>query len=143
MEFTDTEPSITDDDLATFEASVGITLPSDYREHIVRFNGGLPAASYYLYEDEEYYVASFHPINHGDFTVNDLLDALRGLPEDVFPAHLYPFADDAFGNSYCLDLANGGVVFWSQDTDEGPVSLATTFTEFVDGLTEEGEGYEF
>lgn len=143
MEITNAETSITETELAEFEAQYGLNLPDAYRRHILSDNGGVPSNSFFFADDEEYAVSSFLSVKHGSNSVNKLLDVLNAAPTRPLGTDFYPFADDMFGNMYCINLVNSQVYLWEHDMEGEPMLLANSFSDFVDGLVEEGEEYEF
>ncbi len=143
MHITNTETEITEAELASFETQYGLNLPEDYRQHILSFNGGVPTESYFFADDEEFLISSFLPILHGNNTVNKLLDVLAEAPQRPLAPEYYPFADDTFGNMYCINQVDGKVYLWEHDMEGEPEALARSFTEFINALVEDEEEYEF
>jgi cell wall assembly regulator SMI1 len=153
------EKQLTADDIRGAESEVGLPFPADFKQHYLRYNGGIPALPCYpaTEEWEPLEVSTFFPIKY-HAAEND---AKRTLVEgkynfmrerDVIPEGLLPFAGDHGGNFFCLDLKNGGVYFFATDAFDPELSmeenqekakrwLSNSFEEFLSLLTDEEGAY--
>ncbi|WP_369940603.1 SMI1/KNR4 family protein [Xanthomonas medicagonis] len=141
----DGEAAITPADLDHLESVIGRKLPTPFREHYLKYNGGMPERAYWVGEDEyePIEVATFKPIAHCDYT---LLSTYRlMLQKQVLPARLLPFANDCGGNLFCLDLDTGAVSYFTTDTFDSELSPEqnqanaerSLCLQFVQGLVDE------
>lgn len=140
-------PPLREDDIAKFEERLGYKLPQDYREFLLKYNGGSPVVGDVVGWDDNPDI----PYEHGD-AINNFLklpgadssvedyDALRTPVElgwDV-PGYILPIACDAGGNCFVLELGEGeGVVrFLDHETlDEGPITQQRVIAnDFLDLL---------
>ena len=106
-------PPATEKEIAEFEKKWKISLPSDYVELLLKYNGinlmgnilfGVPSIN----GDPEN-LDSCYQFEHYDC-------------DNLMPLHLVPFCPDGFGNHYCFDILSEKIVFWQHDCNysEGP-----------------------
>lgn len=149
-------PPAPPDVLEKFEALVGERLPEDYREFLVRCNGGY-AAGYVQYHGPTPEGQSADAcVNHiGGFREESYfsLESSREnyqTDEIRIPKDILWIADDPFGNAICLGIIGkhrGRVYFWDHENEPDPDGwdgqvesagnidlLANSFKEFVTGL---------
>ena len=157
-DFRNCATAISDADLDAAEASLGFVLPAQFRQHYLTYNGGNPELSIFPGDDlnEPVEVAAFYPIKNNTpafDTKNSLLvEHYRWMcGKDVIPSSLLPFGHDPGGNFICLNVPDGGVVFYATDSFDPDISmtenhakvqrrLADSFEEFMDQLDLD-EGY--
>lgn len=67
------------------------------------------------------------------------------MVENAMPSHLIPFSPDGFGNHYCFDILNGGVIFWEHDVDYSDCSPEREYDSFTDMFSKlvVDEGFDF
>ncbi len=125
------EEKISNDELLEFEQSIGYKLPENYKEFILKNNGGVPNKEYF----EEIKVSYFTPIKYGENTVEKAYEMLK----EILPNGYLPIANDVCGELICIDLKSGntfGNIYYVADGDE-PLVIAKNFEQLLDGLTEE------
>jgi hypothetical protein len=146
--FSDDETAITPAHLDHLESAIGKKLPSPFRNHYLKYNGGIPERTYWLSEDfdEPLEVAAFKPIG-GDSS--SLLSTYQSmLKKQVIPAHLLPFANDWGGNFFCLNLDSGSISYFTTDSFDSDLSpeenqarsekhVCSNFIRFVQELINE------
>jgi hypothetical protein len=142
--------------LGAFEAELGTELPADYRQFLVRTNGG-HISGWYRFKGltprgETWFayvnhVCGFRDEPHFSLRFN------RGCclsSEAQFPRQLLWIMDDPGGNGICLGLTGkhrGRVYFWIHDeqpdagewdgeveTASNVIPLADSFTDFIAGV---------
>lgn len=122
-------------DVSHFEMGIGARLPDDYREFLIRHNGGRPTPSGFSGGGDvlNFFFGLWQ--KHADLNYETL--AHRGL----IPNGMIPIACDPGGNLVLLEVARptrGRVWFWdheqSGDPDKAVSLLANSFTEFVESL---------
>jgi len=125
------------------EDRLGVTLPGDYKDLLMRNNGGYlqgntltPGSDYSIrqlfsagvvddpdVEDLESQATFYH--EHADFPI---------------PADLLPIGEDEGGNVICLKTSeddNGAIYFWTHDApadDDGLTRIADSFSQFFERL---------
>jgi len=146
--FSDYEKAITPANLDQLESVIGKKLPAPFRNHYLKYNGGMPERAYWVSEDffDPIEVASFRPITYGEPTLLSTYQLM--LKKQVLPAHLLPFADDLGGNFFCLNLDSGAISYYTTDTFDSDLSpeenqaesekpICSNFLRFVQGLIDE------
>jgi cell wall assembly regulator SMI1 len=145
-------PTVDEPSIAAFEAAMGYPLPPDYREFLLRFNGGEPTTPVFRWPDPQgrKYAGSsvryfFSITDNYAFSLADKYSIYARAGRT--PKEMLPIATDAGGNLVLLALAgaqSGKVFFWNHDIEglvENPSSpdhlalVANSFGEFCDGLT--------
>lgn len=132
MDIEDCETPLTPEGYQAFVSALGLTPPDSFRAPVLAHNGGWPEADQVYGEDIEVEVAGFHPIAAGR---HPLLEVRKRLV-DLLPEGWMPFAFDAGGAQFCLDLSEDGagkVYFWLNG-DTTP--LADSFQSFLACLEE-------
>jgi len=136
-EFARCQPAINNYDLDEAEATMGIILPFDLRQHYLEYNGGSPYPCTYAFDDDFYEVNMFFPIKYGissvEKTYNDTKNAV--------PPGLLPIAYDSGGNLYCYSLVKPtihSICYWDHefynDADHGVTVLAPSLQVFLEAL---------
>ena len=134
----DCGPPLSDDALTAFERRIRRLLPADYRDFLLRYNGGIPPWHVIRSSDiGDLGVQLFYGIRKDEpFDIDVAHERTRGRWPDRFLA----IAIDSFGNAFCLSLAEtdaGTIYFW--DHEAAPVEpgsehnlfpLANSFAEF-------------
>ena len=144
--------------LAELESELGGELPADYRDFLVRCNGGFVGGELWFKGPTVEGSPADAGVHHvGGFRTESYfsIPATRAIYGARIPAPLLWIMDDPFGNAICIAVggeAYGSVFFWDHedepdpDTWDGRMSsagniqlLTTSFTEFVAGLTAAGD----
>ncbi|MGO4322974.1 SMI1/KNR4 family protein [Pseudomonas sp. KB_12] len=146
--FSDDEAAITPADLDLLESAIGKKLPTPFRNHYLKYNGGVPERTYWVGDDfdEPLEVAAFKPIAGADSTVLSTYQLM--LKKQVLPVHLLPFANDWGGNFFCLNLDTEVVSYFTTDSFDSDLSpeenqaqseklVCSNFLRFVQGLIDE------
>lgn len=151
FKLTDKGPKLDDKKIAAFESRLGFSLPTSYKEFLLRTNGGIPNpdVSFPFVEDgkpTESVIDTFYMLKKNDDDMN-LDEALEMFVEaGRMPSHFLPFAGDQFGNQLCLSLTKadyGVVYFWnserepddgSQSTSDNLSKVAANFEKFIETL---------
>ncbi len=152
-EFTKCEKILTEADIETVEMELGIRFPDEVKRHYLRFNGGRPERTLWVYPAGDYddvEVRDFIPMRYakkfGDdpaFTAEGR--AREGWAEKKLPTTLFPFAFDWGGNYFCINLENGEVSYFVRDVWSENISVeknleintkpvTTSFESFVKAL---------
>ncbi len=134
MIFNDVKKQLTEEEYIMFVAGLNVSLPEDYKTHVLKYNGGYPDKEYI----NEIHIHYFHTIKHSDHPLENIWEKLR----DVLPRNFFPIARDGGGNHICISLSKdtyGEIYMWYHDMDEDKAIefLAKDFTSFMDNLTEE------
>ncbi len=138
MKFDDTEPSITLQDVAVVEASLGIRFPATLRDLYIHANGGNPEPYVFENKNLDTVVTEFLPL------ISEVREAAVKvykrlvLDKRLVPLHFFPFAIDGGGDYFFIDCstADGAVHFYRSDSlkSEKLLNLELNFNTFWSSL---------
>jgi hypothetical protein len=136
---------LTEARLKKFEEVLGATLPADYRDFLLRYNGGVPSPSdFWLVKNEDcrtlFGVYGLHDKEEEN------LEELRPNGEWGVPVTMLPIGNDGSSNEICVGIGgkDRGKVFFvdcgEHDYDDpnsrqGITKIADSFSEFLKKLT--------
>jgi hypothetical protein len=139
------------DVLGSIEQAYNITLPKDYRDFLLVFNGGKPIESEFSLKDSSNssLVAGFFGIT--DSKDYNLLFHYVVIYTGRIPSNTIPIADDQCGNIILLSVKGqdrGKVYFWDHEREADPSQgekpsydnltlIADSFEEFINNLKAE------
>lgn len=126
-----TAPPAPTDALDRFEATIGQRLPEDYREFLVRCNGGYGCGCGYI---------QYHGPTPAGHAADACLNHVGGFREESYfslessydnyqkyeiriPKDLIWIADDPFGNAICLGISGvhrDRIFFWDHENEPDP-----------------------
>jgi cell wall assembly regulator SMI1 len=135
-------PAIEEDQIAELEAELGTSLPRDYRQFMLKHNGGTPTPNTVdvsaLPGSPTDLQVFFSVDNEGG--TNNVYWNLELIRERLPSQHLLPIACDSGGNIFCLKFAKRGVaevVYCNlEDLGNALFTVAPTFSHFLDNLRE-------
>ena len=126
--------------LEEFEQNLGTRLPHDYREFLIKHNGGKPTPNAYDIPNNGssglHHSYGLHEHNHAD------LREIKKTYCNRISDDLLPIFDDAFGNEICIGIGKENynkVFFWMHDKPLGEdnfVKISDSFSEFLNKLYE-------
>ena len=148
INLTKTGPPLSEADLQGVEQRYGLKFPLDYRQFLLRFNGGKPDKCLFRFKGKRVYSECVHyflsmsdnpDISFHVYYKSYKIDSKRLQPDVI------PVAFDPGGNLICLSVAGknvGTVFFWDheQETSErgefgkNQRVIAGSFREFLGGL---------
>ncbi len=151
--FFDTEKSIDEKEIEKIEKYIGLKFPKEYREHLLRYNGGQCSPNVFSFVENgvktESCIDWFLAIYEGENdNLKDYITILK-IEEKRIPRHIVPIAHDPGGNQICISCGSldyGYIYFWdhenevdytvSGDDDYSNLYLiAKSFNEFLNSLT--------
>lgn len=145
MKFIETSEDLKESDFSEIEQDLKITLPSEFKEHYLKYNGGYPENSFYKWESgATTHINSFSSIRYEGF--DSVEDSYKGLilQESYLPIGVMPFATDDAGNLFCLSCGENdfGYVYYcnndnynTETPDEYLQLLDKSFKHFIDNLS--------
>ena len=133
--------------LVNIENRIQKELPQDYRNFLLKYNGGQPVPSFFWIQPfhDGSGVYQFYGIHDGPIHLS--IDTYLGEERYGIPNSMIPIGDDGMGNFICLGInsTNYGEIFFL-DHDEHPYStpdsmagvliISNTFDEFLHSLIE-------
>ena len=131
-------------DIKQFETKLGIVLPSEYRDFLLKFNGGSPSPrNFDLPNEKANPLHLFYGIGTS-VKSDDLTEAIK-IFKGRIKNSLIPIASDPFGNQICLGVKGrqkGKVYFWDHESEgllfkiRSLTLIADSFEKFIDGIYE-------
>ena len=125
--------------LESFERNQNVTLPKDYRDFLLEYNGGYPNPSTYKISDE--LGESVLNILYGIGSMYDNLEKKYDVFDEILEKGFIPIGDDPSGNHICIGMSKeyfGQIFHWAhdekQDEMESMYFLSTYFNKFLDSL---------
>ncbi|CAL2080621.1 SMI1/KNR4 family protein [Tenacibaculum sp. 190524A05c] len=134
MNFKIDEKTITIEEFNEFEVLLeGLKLPDDYKSHMLTYNGGYPDGDYVCFRNPNRIIELeyFHPIKYGSDTMEYYLFMRKVLPKN----HISIGIISGGRISLSLSELDYGSVYISYE-DVIPEKIASSFTEFINGLFE-------
>lgn len=143
-------PSVSKEQIRAVEAALKVTLPEDYKDLILKYNGGLVDPSSFVCKDGESGCIAW--LYH--FWPDDNNDILRqaNIREGRLPTGFVAIGYDGGGNEICIDCTpgprHGKVYFWDHEMEAdlsqgiGPEEagnvhlIADSFSQFLSCLFE-------
>jgi hypothetical protein len=141
------ENSINESDINNFEKRFNLKLPKDYREFLLKNNGGKPTFRKFITVCKKIKssIMLFFPIAEIE-TENLERNYLLFNQGNKTPKNLVPIGHDPIKNQICISVEGedfGYVYFWDMDEEvnlvpsyKNMVPIAKSFTEFIDCLSE-------
>lgn len=129
---------ISSTELQEFETKLnGLKLPEDYKKHMLKYNGGITVENYVWNKDENIIFMYFSPIKYGDWTMEERysVDRIDVLPKNDI------YIGEIRGGSLCMSLGENHGAIYAFYSDGERVHLASSFTEFINGLVAKDYNY--
>jgi hypothetical protein len=149
--FRETEAQLVPSQIEAVEKFVGLSFPKEYKEHLLRYNGGRCSPSVFNFvengEETSSAVDWFFSIYDGEY--DNLVDYINIYKKDKerLPVRMLPIAHDSGGNLVCISCSGadeGKVFFWDHEKEDLPGILndeyanmylvANSFTQFLNEL---------
>lgn len=144
MNIKNTHNSLDISELEAFEKRNNIHLPIEYREFILKYNGGKPVPNSFNFIDSDgkksnslvQYFLSIH--NEKSFD-NMELTYEYNINEERIPSYILPIASDPFGNYICISTKEesyGKIYFCDHEaaTNNNLCFVSNNFNEFLNML---------
>lgn len=145
VKITGEEAPISSEMLDQVEKRLNIQLPDQYRQFLLRHNGGTPTPNLFECADGGgSFVHKFLAIHDGPYD-NFERESLSFWANKSVPDNIVPIACDAFGNYVCLSVSGadaGSIYFWNHEKQRGKASyknlrlIAESFDQFLASLFE-------
>ncbi len=145
VKMTDSQEPISEREIVDLESKCRIKLPVDYRDFLLKYNGGRPEPNCFDFKntDDGSDVKLFYGFRKNyEYNLGKQIE----LRQNRLPIDLFPIAEDSGGNVICIGIRgeySGKIYFWDHEleADAGEVPdfsnitlIADSFQEFLDGL---------
>jgi len=141
--FCNVKKSIDEADIKRIEDKYAFTMPYEFKEHYLQYNGGYPEKSVFICNDGSKYVVNyFIPIKNEqeDYNLDTVLNILRY--DLTIPDWLIPFADEEGGNLFCFSLRDnelGTIYYYDHEFTNGKNNvrrISNTLETFINSMIE-------
>lgn len=146
LAFEETKINTSESAIASLEKRLDIVLPSEYKEHILKYNGGYPNKECFDTQGGgRSKIHYFYAIYDGKYSNFEKSFNTFKVKEKRMLTHILPIAHDDGGNQICISIGDndyGYIYFWDheKETDEPGYDnmylIANSFNEFLDSLFE-------
>lgn len=151
IEFFKTEKPITEKEINNIEELLVCTFPSDYKNHILKHNGGKCKPNVFSFIENDKKSKSnidwFLAIYNGKY--DNLISYINiyKIEQKRLPKSLIPIAHDPGGNLICISCCEpdyGFIYFWDHEKEgnneqddykENLFLIAKSFNKFINNLT--------
>ena len=124
------QQEITSAELENFEAKYGYKLPQNYKELMLKYNGGHPERRYFN-ETRVY----FTPIKYGAVTMEKILDV---TDNELLPTGYFPFAQGG-ESMFCFDTTKSDSKIYRIDEDGEIEEVCSSFEQFLKSLEDDDD----
>lgn len=131
---------ITLSDLNSFESMLGMSLPQDYREHMLAYNGGIvePMEIRHInYEGNDQGISYFFPIKYGSNIMEEIYTNFNGKIPNGYIVIGVTRGQGRILLSLNNDNTYGKIVEWYPDGEINELSLS--FTQLLNDMVESDE----
>jgi len=142
LEIQSNNPKLTIEEIEKFEQNNAITLPSEYKSFLLKYNGGYPMQSnFYIHGSN----GDFESILNIFYGIGDMYDNLQkniDFLDELFEVGFIPIADDPGGNQICICISEknfGEIRFWEHELGnenelDNLLFVSKSFSVFIDSL---------
>lgn len=155
VNFFETEVPIDLSKIKAIENLIGLTLPDEYKQHLLKYNGGqcLPNCFKFTENNNETYssIDWFLAIYDGEHDNLENYITIYKIEERRLPQHIVPIAHDPGGNLICISCGEndyGHIYFWDHEKEISNTTyletrkynnlyhVASSLNKFFDNLIE-------
>ena len=109
------------DIIESVEHRLQITLPEDYKQFVLKYDGGYP--NHFKGDGKVEIFNNLISLDENEY--NNIYEILEDL-QDRIGDQLIPFAENGFGNLLCFDYsANKNIVFWDHEKNHDDFKEST------------------
>ncbi|MFA6245827.1 MAG: SMI1/KNR4 family protein [Mucilaginibacter sp.] len=148
MEFLEVSKKLEETDLKEAEEQLGISFTNEFKEHYLKYNGGYPVKSFFLWPDDgaKTRINHFFSIKYDGFSRFETAYENLFITEQILPQGFLPFAVDDGGDYFCISILpqffNQVFFFDMHHYDPGWIEeyvtlISESFKGFIDNLVDE------
>lgn len=120
--------------IESVEHRLQITLPEDYKQFVLKYDGGYP--NHFKVDGKVEIFNNLISLDENEY--NNIYEILEDL-QDRIGDQLIPFAENGFGNLLCFDYsANKNIVFWDHEKNYGDFKelplVCFSFSSLIENL---------
>ena len=109
------------DIIESVEHRLQITLPEDYKQFVLKYDGGYP--NHFKVDGKVEIFNNLISLDENEY--DNIYEILEDL-QDRIGVQLIPFAEDGFGNLLCFDCsADKNIVFWDHEKNHDDFKEST------------------
>ncbi|HEY5744451.1 MAG TPA: SMI1/KNR4 family protein [Chryseolinea sp.] len=124
LEFSQTEAKLNASQIEEVEEFVGLTFPVEYKEHLLKYNGGQCKPNFFEFTENGKASNSnldwFLAIYEGKYdNLKEYIEIYK-IEDKRMPVHMLPIAHDPGGNLICISCNGddfGYVYFWDHENE--------------------------
>lgn len=127
---------ISKDIIECVEHRLQITLPDDYKQIVLKYDGGYPNPNHFQVGEKVEIFNNLISLDENE--CNNIYEVLEDLQTRIGD-QLIPFAEDGFGNVLCFDYsADKSIVFWSHEKNytefKETTFVCSSFSSLIESL---------
>lgn len=128
--------SISIDTIERMEDRLQITLPDDYKQFVLKYDGGYPHPNHFKVDEKVEILNNLLSLDENE--TDNIYEVLEDLQNRIGD-QLIPFAEDGFGNLLCFDYsADKTIVFWDHEKNYDDFKESTivcsSFSSLIENL---------
>jgi len=125
------------EDIKKFEKKLGLKLPKDYKQHLLKYNGGIPLSTCYFITKKGKEIGFESFLSFKTKKENSLQKKHLNFDKDLLPPKYLSIAYIVGGHlAICLDTKKYGKIYRFH-SDARLKKVANSFTELINGLQNE------
>lgn len=144
VKFNGNQEPASEESIRTLEKRYRITLPKEYRDFLLKYNGGIPVPDAFDFANKNSgsTIDTFYGFVEED--VNNLVSNIKDYRNRI-PKSLFPIASDVFGNNICIGIKDdvyGKIYFWDHESEKSKPDFSNitfvsdSFDKFINSLYE-------
>lgn len=128
--------SISIDTIERMEDRLQITLPDDYKQFVLKYDGGYPHPNHFKVDEKVEILNNLLSLDENE--TDNIYEVLEDLQNRIGD-QLIPFAEDGFGNLLCFDYsAAKNIVFWDHEKNyddfKESTFVSSSFSSLIENL---------
>ncbi|KLT66313.1 SMI1/KNR4 family protein [Pedobacter sp. BMA] len=133
MQFEQSEKQVTQEELNNFEENFQVSLPDDFRQHYLNYNGGYPRYDYIKGLKNIFTINGFDSIKYGTLPIEQII-ADHKKSGITFEKKI-PFAYDNGGNVFLIS-EDGAIYILESEflKDKNYILVSESFTDFLNSF---------
>ncbi|NQK93760.1 SMI1/KNR4 family protein [Streptococcus suis] len=123
-------------DIEVFERNSNIVLPKEYREFLLKYNGGHTPKTTFKINGISSNIRGFYGLGRADNFYNLKYPYLSEKLDYFIQNFYFPIATDSFGNDLLINYGDyyGNIYFYDHENQTYTL-LANSFTDFIKSIT--------